>query len=75
MRLGHIQELGCAWVVVAYSSQESPENGGTVRGRKDRDFPVVLGDILLRVLLHFCQRHWQDGTQKDGAPEVGQLAD
>lgn len=46
-----------------------------MRGRKDWDFPVVLGDILIWALLRFCQSHWQDGTQKDGAPEVGQLAD
>lgn len=46
-----------------------------MRGRKDWDFPVVLGDILIWVLLHFCQRHWRDGTQKDCALKVGQLAD
>lgn len=46
-----------------------------MRGRKDWDFPVVLGDILIWALLCFCQSHWQDGTQKDGAPEEGQLAD
>lgn len=57
------------------SREESPENGGTVRRRKDWELPVALGDILIWVLLHFCQRHWQGGTQKDGAPEVGQLAE
>lgn len=41
-------------------------------GRKGWGFPVVLGDILLWVLLRFCQHHWQDGTRKGGVPEVGQ---
>lgn len=40
--------------------------------KKGLGFPVGLGDILRWVLLHFCQRHWRDGTEKDVAPEVGQ---
>lgn len=57
---------------MVHSCKESPLSMEHNERKKGLGFPVGLGDILRWVLLHFCQRHWRDGTEKDVAPEVGQ---